>query len=89
MAHLSRLEFTEQELETFFRDLNNILVHFEKLDTLDLSNVSPTSHITWTSPPVNPDQPVEWGREEEVMRAAPKVEDRYFIVPKIVDKQEG
>ncbi len=89
IAYLARLEFTEQEREAFFHDLNEILAHFEKLDVLDLSNVSPTSHITWTAPPVNPDQAVEWGREEEVLRTGPDVRDRYFIVPKIVEKQEG
>lgn len=88
IAHLSKLQFEEEELLQFFRDVNEVVEHFEKLDQLDLQNISPTSHISWSQPPVNSDNPTEWGKEESVFQYAPLVINRYFVVPKVVDKEE-
>ncbi len=85
---LAKLSLPETELEQFFLELNNILSHFEKLNHLDLKEVSPTSHISWSQPPTNTDQPQEWSGREEMLAQAPAVIDSYFIVPKVVDKQE-
>ncbi|MGQ9472518.1 MAG: Asp-tRNA(Asn)/Glu-tRNA(Gln) amidotransferase subunit GatC [Candidatus Caldatribacteriaceae bacterium] len=88
IAHLSKLQFEEKELLQFFRDVNEVVEHFEKLDRLDLQDVSPTSHISWSQPPMNFDNPTEWGKEESVFQCAPLVVNRYFVVPKVVDKEE-
>ncbi|MGC8778308.1 MAG: Asp-tRNA(Asn)/Glu-tRNA(Gln) amidotransferase subunit GatC [Candidatus Caldatribacteriaceae bacterium] len=88
VAQLAKLQFEEEELEQFFRDVNEIVAHFEKLDQLDLGNVSPTSHISWSQPPMHPDDPVRWQEEEKVFQHAPVVVNRYFIVPKVVEKEE-
>ncbi|MCX6091238.1 MAG: Asp-tRNA(Asn)/Glu-tRNA(Gln) amidotransferase subunit GatC [Candidatus Atribacteria bacterium] len=88
MAQLSKLSFSQEELEQFFVDINSVVSHFDKLNQLDLSDVSPTSHISWSQPPSNPDEPREWPGRQEVFAHAPQVIDSYFIVPKVVDKQE-
>lgn len=88
VAQLSKLQFDEEELERFFQDVNEVVSHFEKLDRLDLTDVSPTSHISWSQPPMNSDEPLEWKEEEKVFRRAPMVIGRYFIVPKVVEKEE-
>lgn len=85
---LAKLAIPDTELESIFIEIKNILSHFDKLDQLDLKEVSPTSHISWSQPPTNPDQPREWTGREEVFSQAPAVIDSYFIVPKVVDKPE-
>jgi len=86
VAQLAKLSFKEEELQTFFEDINNIVSHFAKLEELDLENVSPTSHISWSTPPTNPDQPVQWPDYQKILERAPRVSGNYVIVPKIVDK---
>jgi len=88
VVSLSKLAFSDTEIEKFSLEINNIITHFDKLNQLDLNNVSPTSHISWRQPPTNPDEPHAWAGREEVISHAPAVVDGYFIVPKVVDKQE-
>lgn len=88
VAQLAKLQFEEGELMQFFQDVNEIVAHFEKLDQLDLRDVSPTSHISWSQPPVHADDPTEWKGEEKVFQHAPVVWNRYFVVPKVVEKEE-
>lgn len=88
IAQLAKLSFSEEELIRFFQDISGIIAHFEKLNELDLEDVSPTSHISWSQPPMNPDEPVLWQGSDLVLQCAPLVADRYFIVPKIVEKEE-
>ncbi len=89
VARLSKLEFSEEELQDFFQDINNIVAHFEKLNELDLQDVSPTSHLSWSEPPFFSDEPQEGEGGEEVLKRAPWVVNGYFVVPRIVDKGEG
>ncbi len=86
VAQLAKLSFKEEELQAFFEDINSIVSHFVKLEELNLENVSPTSHISWSNPPTNPDQPVEWSEYQKILERAPQVSGNYIIVPKIVDK---
>ncbi len=88
IAQLAKLAFSEEELVRFFQDVSDIIAHFEKLNELELEGVSPTSHISWSEPPVNPDEPVPWQGSDLVLHYAPCVAGRYFIVPKIVEKEE-
>ncbi len=88
IAHLARLSFSAEEFTRFFEDVRNIIAHFEKLNELDLEHVSPTSHISWSQPPTNSDEPTTWENSDLVLKHAPWVQNRYFIVPKIVDKEK-
>ena len=45
IADLARLDLTEQELELFTRQLSDILVYVEQIQSLDTSGVAPTSHV--------------------------------------------
>lgn len=85
---LAKLSIPDIDLEHFFIEINNILSHFDKLNHLELKEVSPTSHISWSQPPTNPDESREWMGREELFSQAPAIIDQYFIVPKVVDKQE-
>jgi len=86
IAKLSKLSFSEQELANFSEDINSVISHFEKLNRLDLQGVSPTSHISWGQPPLNPDEAVVWENRDWVLEQAPEVCGRLIVVPKIVEK---
>ena len=45
VALLARLKFSEEEKETFVKQLSGILGYVEKLNEVDTSNIEPTSHV--------------------------------------------
>ena len=45
IAELSKLQFSENELEKFTKDLSNIVDFADKLAKLDVEGVKPTAHI--------------------------------------------
>lgn len=46
IADLARLELTDAEVETFTRQLSDILAYVDRLQTVDTSNVPPTTQVT-------------------------------------------
>ena len=44
IAELAQLKFSEEELESFTPQMNEILNYMEKLNELDTENVEPLSH---------------------------------------------
>lgn len=45
IAHLARLELTEEEIDLFARQLGDILGYVERIQSLDTTAVPPTSHV--------------------------------------------
>lgn len=46
IAHLARLSLTEAELDTFTRQLSDILAYVDRLQAVDTTDVPPTSQVT-------------------------------------------
>ena len=44
VAHLARLDFSEQEKDKFTSQLNDILLYMEKLNEVDTTGVEPETH---------------------------------------------
>ena len=45
VADLARIHLRDEEIEHLTTDLEKILQHIKKLDTLDVGEVQPTSHV--------------------------------------------
>lgn len=85
VALLARLQLSEEEKERLTGHLNQIMVHFEKLQELDTSEVEPTSHSipvenVFREDVTGPSLPVE-----EVIANAPEARDDQFVVPQVVE----
>ena len=86
VARLSRLELTSQEVGLYEKQLVDILGYIDKLNKVDTSNITPTSHpieniknvfrkdIRKKSLPV-----------DDALSNAPRKKDNFFTVPKIID----
>jgi len=83
VARLARLELTEEELETYTGQLAQVLSHAADVAALDLSGVAPTSHPLPMVNVLRPDEPRPGLDRDEVLAAAPEVEDHRFRVPRI------
>ena len=84
VARLARLELRPDELESFTAQLGAVLDHAADLDSLDLDGVEPT---TPPLPLSNVLRPAEVGPTldpDEVLAAAPAVEDGQFRVPPVL-----
>lgn len=84
VARLARLDVTPEEIDRMTSQLDGMLEHFDDIDALDLSAVTP---MTQPFPLVNVFRPdvVRPGLDRaEVLAAAPATEDGRFRVPPII-----
>jgi len=88
MATLARLELSEEEIELYTRDLNSFLVSGKKLQQVDVSGITGTSHAVSVIHALRRDEVGESLPREAVLAEGPEVLDGYFKVPRIVEGQE-
>lgn len=88
VSRLARLDLTPEEIEVTTDQLSKMLDHFADIDALDLEQVEP---MTQPYPLVNVlrediEQPCL--DREEVLAAAPDVDDHRFRVPPIIGLED-
>lgn len=84
VAGLANLRLTDDELDVFTRQLGDILDHARDVGSLQLDDVEPTAHPVGLVNVLRPDVVVPGIDREEVLGAAPAVEDGRFKVPAIL-----
>ncbi len=85
VAKLSRLELTDSEIEEFTGQLGAIIEYVEKMNELDTKNVEPLAHCLPISNVFREDSVKESLGTEKVLANAPKKDEMFFIVPKILE----
>jgi len=78
------LDLSDEEVELFTAQLRTVLDHAADVAALDLSHLEPSSHPIALDNVLRPDQPRPSLDRDEVLAAAPDVEDYRFRVPRIV-----
>jgi aspartyl-tRNA(Asn)/glutamyl-tRNA(Gln) amidotransferase subunit C len=81
VARLARLELTEDEVDRMTGELSAILDHIEKISTLDLDGVPPTSHVVDVPNALRPDEPRPSLPRDVALANAPAVDEEGFSVP--------
>jgi aspartyl-tRNA(Asn)/glutamyl-tRNA(Gln) amidotransferase subunit C len=84
VADLARLELTDEELDLFTGQLAEVLDHAADVASLDLAGVAPTAHAMAVTNVLRPDELRPVLDRDEVLAAAPAVEDHRFRVPRIL-----
>lgn len=90
VADLAHLELTENEIETYSRQLDQILTYVENLDRLDTSGVDPLAQVVaggeraemWRDDQVHPS-----GVTDDALAAAPDPQPPLFRVPKVIERE--
>jgi len=85
VANLARLTFDEEEKKQFTNHLAQILDYIDKLNELDTTDVSPTSHVIPIRNVTKEDVVKSSYPREVVLKTAPSAEEGYFEVPKVID----
>ena len=85
VAHLARLEISEEEKEKFTGQLNDILLYIDKLNELDTRGVEPMSHAIAVTNAFREDKIVDSLGTEKTLANAPDARGEFFRVPKVID----
>ncbi len=86
LAHLSRLEFAEDEKQEIKSDLEKMIGFFDKLNELDTAGIEPLLHMSENVNIFRKDEVKGQISREEVFRNAPLHDNEFFKVPKVIKK---
>mgnify|MGYP001432872435 FL=1 len=84
IAELARLKFSEEELENFTPQMNEILSYMDKLNELNTDNVKPLSHPVEQTNIFREDELKPSIPTEEALKNAPSKDEHHFKVPKVI-----
>jgi aspartyl-tRNA(Asn)/glutamyl-tRNA(Gln) amidotransferase subunit C len=87
IAKLSKLTFTDAELELYQAQVKNILGFIEELKEVDIEGVEPTSHPLPLKNVFRPDEIKPSIKIEEFLKTAPRAKGRFFEVPKVIEEK--
>jgi aspartyl-tRNA(Asn)/glutamyl-tRNA(Gln) amidotransferase subunit C len=85
VAHLARLEFTEEGKVEILNDMNRMLAFVDKLNEMDTDGVEPLIYMTDEVNVMREDEPKITLTQKEALKNAPKKDSDYFKVPKVID----
>ena len=85
VALLTRIRLTEQEVELYRSQMDDILEHFQTLQELDTDQVAPTSHSVPLDTVMRDDETMPCLDKEDVLSNAPRREGDYFRVKAVLE----
>ncbi len=85
VAHLARLEFSEQEKGKFTSQLNDILLYMDKLNEIDTTGVVPETHAISLNNAFREDIVKPSLGPEKSLANAPDSKGSFFRVPKVIE----
>lgn len=85
VANLARIALPEDRVEPMTDELNGILKWIEQLDEVDVEGVEPMTSVVETALPMRKDVITDGNIQAKVLANAPRSEDGFFVVPKVVE----
>ena len=86
VARLARLALPEERVAPMAAELSSIMAWIEQLNEVDVDGVEPmTSAVEGMTTPLREDVVTDGGDPARVLKNAPKSEDGFFVVPKVVE----
>lgn len=88
LAKLARLAVTDQELDVFAGQLDDILDAVAKVGEVAAEDIPPTSHAVPLTNVLRPDVVQPGLTQQEALAGAPAAEDGRFRVPRILGEEQ-
>jgi len=85
IAELSRLSFTDTEIDAFTHEFATIVHAIEAINTLDLNGVEPMSHVLDLPNVFRDDISSESLSVKQALENAPNKNETFFKVPKVME----
>ena len=90
VAELAYLELSDNELETYRKQIDEILEYIGKLNELDTASVEPMAQVLaddqTADATLREDVVLPCGIATEALKQAPDPEPPYFRVPKVIER---
>jgi aspartyl-tRNA(Asn)/glutamyl-tRNA(Gln) amidotransferase subunit C len=85
VARLARIKVSEEEAAALKSELSDILGWVEQLNEVDVEGVAPMTSVVPMRMKERPDEVTDGDRAQDILANAPASQDRYFLVPKVVE----
>lgn len=85
IAHLARLELMEKDEPAMLDSLSEILTWVEKLNEVNTDDIQPLMNMSQEVNNLREDVELPALEHERGLRNAPKKDENYFRVPKVLD----
>lgn len=86
LAHLARLEFSDEELIDISKDLEKIIKFCDQLKSVDTQGIDPLIYLSDEINVLREDQVSAGLKKEDALKNAPASDSDYFKVPKVISK---
>lgn len=85
LARLARLSLTDEEVEKYRAELDEILQYVEQLQTVDVSDLKPTNQVTGLKNVMRRDEEIDYGYQpKELLKNVPTVQDNQIKVKRMI-----
>lgn len=88
VAQLARLEFSQNELEQFAKQLGKIVTFVELLNEVDTKGVEPLAHAMDLHSILRPDELREGLSREAALSNSPNQDGECFLVPPVMARHQ-
>jgi aspartyl-tRNA(Asn)/glutamyl-tRNA(Gln) amidotransferase subunit C len=85
VAKLARLALPEERVAPMAKELSGIMAWIEQLEEVNVDGVEPMTSAVALSAPLRADVVTDGADPARVLANAPKSEDGFFVVPKVVE----
>ena len=85
IAHLARIEVSDQEAEATLQKLSGILGLIEQMQAVDTTGIVPMSHSQDVVQRLRADVVTETDQRAAFQAIAPAVENGLYLVPKVIE----
>lgn len=86
VADLSRINFSDQELEEFTKEFSSIVSFVEMVGELDTANVEPSPYPIDIINSPREDKVYNSEKVEKMLENAPRRKGNFIVVPKVIEK---
>lgn len=86
IAHLARLDLSENDLKHYAPQLVKILDFIEHMNQVDTTTVEPLAHPLDLAQRLRPDVVTAVNERQKFQTIAPQVEAGLYLVPKVIDE---
>jgi len=86
IAHLARLNLSEEDIALYTPQLSSILDFIEHMNQVDTSQTEPLAHPLDINQRLRPDTVTETDTRQKFQTIAPRVEADLYLVPKVIEE---
>lgn len=85
IAHLARIELTDDEATQFQSQIGQVLEYVDKMRAVDVTGIEPTAHAYPIYNVFREDAPRDWFTPTEALANSPHQANQLFVVTKVLE----